>query len=263
MNKTISRQMIKTIITNHIPISVRSGQTGKLSVAILLASVWLPAANAQEQFDCLLEPSMVVNISSPQPGIIDQINVDRGDPVKPEMKLARLQSKVEQASVELALARVKLAEKRNQRSEELLKEKFISVNEKDEMVLQEMVAKVEYRQAKEILNRLTIRSPVRGVVVSRFMAPGEYVDGTKILQIAQIDPINVEVIVPTAIARKLQKGGISVIYPEDFSGKYIHAKISVLDSVVDASSSTMGVRLTLPNPGNNIRAGLRCKILFK
>jgi len=50
-----------------------------------------------------------------------------------------------------------------------------------------------------VVNRLTIRSPVDGVVVERYMSPGEHIAGIKdqpVGNLAQIDPLNVEVILP-------------------------------------------------------------------
>jgi len=40
------------------------------------------------------------------------------------------------------------------------------------------------------------------------------------------------------------------------------AKVVVVDRVVDAASSTFGIRLELRNPGGRIPAGIRCKVKF-
>jgi len=40
------------------------------------------------------------------------------------------------------------------------------------------------------------------------------------------------------------------------------ARVVVVDKVIDAASGTFGVRLTLPNPGRRIPAGLKCKARF-
>ena len=44
-------------------------------------------------------------------------------------------------------------------------------------------------------------------------------------------------------------------------GQY-SAKVTVVDKLVDAASGTFGVRLELPNPGNQLPAGLKCRINF-
>jgi multidrug efflux pump subunit AcrA (membrane-fusion protein) len=37
---------------------------------------------------------------------------------------------------------------------------------------------------------------------------------------------------------------------------------AIVDRVVDAASGTFGIRLEIPNPGNRIPAGLKCKVRF-
>jgi hypothetical protein len=37
----------------------------------------------------------------------------------------------------------------------------------------------------------------------------------------------------------------------------------VVDQVLDAASGTFGVRLALPNPGQQLPAGIRCKVQFE
>jgi membrane fusion protein (multidrug efflux system) len=41
------------------------------------------------------------------------------------------------------------------------------------------------------------------------------------------------------------------------------AKVAIVDRVIDAGSSTFGVRLSLPNAGGEIPAGLHCKVSFQ
>jgi len=50
------------------------------------------------------------------------------------------------------------------------------------------------------------------------------------------------------------------VFPE-IGGRYI-AHVTAVDSVFDAASATIGVRLELPNPGNDIPAGLTCQVRF-
>jgi hypothetical protein len=40
------------------------------------------------------------------------------------------------------------------------------------------------------------------------------------------------------------------------------ATVSVVDHVFDPASGTFGVRLALPNPGNVLPGGQRCKVTF-
>jgi multidrug efflux pump subunit AcrA (membrane-fusion protein) len=42
----------------------------------------------------------------------------------------------------------------------------------------------------------------------------------------------------------------------------VSAKVSTVDRVIDPASGTFRIRLTLPNPRNDIPSGLRCQVNF-
>jgi len=52
-----------------------------------------------------------------------------------------------------------------------------------------------------------------------------------------------------------------VIIDEPIGGTYV-AEVDVVDKVMDAASSTFGVRLKLPNPDAQIPSGVRCVVRF-
>src|SRR4029079_10229206 len=110
----------------------------------------------------------------------------------------------------------------------------------------------------------TLRSPINGVVVERHLVPGEYRnEQTPILTLAQIDPLRVEVFVPTSYYGQIRTGSKAVVRPEQPIGGTYTATITVVDHVLDAASGTFGVRLALPNPELQIAAGIRAKVSFE
>ena len=52
----------------------------------------------------------------------------------------------------------------------------------------------------------------------------------------------------------------ATVVPEFTNAKSRSAMVSVVDKVVDPASNTFRVRLEMPNPQNDIPAGLRCKV---
>jgi multidrug efflux pump subunit AcrA (membrane-fusion protein) len=102
------------------------------------------------------------------------------------------------------------------------------------------------------------------VVTERLLVPGEYRnEQSPILTLAQIDPLRVEVFVPTSQYGRIRIGSNAQIRPQQpISGSY-PATVTVVDQVLDAASGTFGVRLALPNPGLRLPAGIRCKVQFE
>lgn len=214
------------------------------------------------ELDGLLEPWEVVEISSQGPGVLDAVLVERGDRIEANQVLARLESGLEQIAVDLAQARVEFARRRAERNQDLYLKQLISIHDKDEMETEVRIAELGLKEAAEKLAIRTIYSPLRGVIVARALAPGEYVGTEAIMTLACIDPLHVEVIVPVERLGTISKGMRAEVRPESPVGGSYTATVSIVDQVVDAASGTFGVRLELPNKSYRLPAGLKCKVRF-
>jgi RND family efflux transporter MFP subunit len=139
----------------------------------------------------------------------------------------------------------------------------VAAQQLKEAELTRELARLEVRHAEEVLNQRTIRSPINGVVVERLLVPGEYRnDQSPILTLAQIDPLRIEVFVPTAYYGQILIGSQAKVRPESPIGGVYSATVVVVDHVLDAASGTFGVRLALPNPDSALPAGIRCMVEF-
>ena len=247
------------------------------------------AESELEGFDCLIAPHALVDLSTREEGIVEQILVERGDFVERGQVLVELDSDVEQATVDLAFARTQMeaelqerresedwARRRLARIDELVSKKVASLDEKDLALTEasraglqlrqteqrEKIINLEWQRAKRLLSRRTIRSPIKGVVMDRTLSLGESVENQTIMQLAAIDPLNVEVIVPVEYYGMIESQMRAEVLPR-FPGAKTHvASVIVVDPVVDAASDTFGVRLELPNPDYQIPGGVRCGIRF-
>jgi RND family efflux transporter MFP subunit len=248
-----------------------------------------PSAAEAAEFDGVIEPYMVVKVGSGVYGVLETVDVDRGDFVKKGQVLATLQSGVEKATMEAARVRAEMEAtikakqanldfyvRKKQMNEELYKKQVVPFSQMDEVEtnrilaenqLQEALenkrlAELEYKRTVEVVNRLTIRSPIDGVVVERNLSPGEYIENQSVMKLAQINPLNVEVILPVNQLPSIKVGMRAKVIPEaPVGGEYI-AEVKIVDRVIDAASGTFGVRLELPNPNNRLQAGLKCRVVF-
>lgn len=262
-----------------------------LAVASLVSSVsLLPiTAHADQELDCLIEPEMTIELGSSVDGIVQQIAVDRSDMIKAGDVLVELESAVEQAAVELAMERSKMNDtiraksvnsafmaRQEKRVEELHSKKAASGADKDQAETDARLAKLaletarnnkrlaelELKRAQAALEQRAIESPISGIVVDRYLNPGESVDDRPILKIAQIDPLRIEVIAPRELFGRIEKGMTAQIFPERPARGSHNATVTVVDGIVDAASGTFGVRLSVPNPNNELFGGLRCRAQF-
>jgi RND family efflux transporter MFP subunit len=209
--------------------------------------------------DCVLEPSEQVTISSPIPGVIHTIHVERGDRVRKGAPIATLRSELERAQVKLREARVRFAQRKLRRNEELYKEDLISEHELDEIKTELELAEVELEEARVILAQKRIASPFDGIVFRRHQSPGQYVTNEPIVTLVSIDRVNAEVMLPAAMLARVTPGAEIVIEPEFPAGARHVGRIAIIDRIVDPASGTFGIRAILDNPGQAITAGVHCQ----
>lgn len=219
-------------------------------------------ANPLPPFEGLVEPKEKVKFSSQVAGILEEITVERGSQVNKGQVLARLKSGVEEAAVKVAEARVEFGQRKAQRNSELYKKQLISTHDKDELETEIQLAKLQLEEAREQLALRTITSSISGIVVERMGAPGEYVGEEPFLVVAQINPLNVEIVVPVAYFGIIKEGAQANILIEKPIGSTYPATVVIVDHVLDAASGTFGVRLEMSNPNMKLPAGLKCQVLF-
>ena len=243
------------------------------------------------EIDGLIKPWEVVTLSAESGGILKEVLVDRGDRVEAGQVVATLQSDSERAAVEIARARVQqeaplqssqarlaFSEKKHLQNEALYQDGLLSLEEIDltrtEKVLAES-ALLQVREAQKLavldlkrveveLEKKTVRSTLPGVVVERFHHPGELLvsDDSKIVRVARLDPLRVEVLLSIAVAARVSKGMKAEIRPEVPASSVFPAHVTVIDPVVDAASGTVLVRLEMANKDLKVPAGLKCRVKF-
>lgn len=219
-------------------------------------------ADEIQPIDCMIEPNIMVEISSPVDGVLDTLLVDRSDEVKQGDVIATLKSEVERVTVKMSKERLDLSLIKYKRAKALYKKKAITLTERDQLDNEKKLAVLDLKHALANLELKKIRSPIDGVVVKRYSTPGEFVETDPIIKLAQLDPLKIEVISPVSNFGKIVKGMRAKILP-DFAGyPDLIAEVVVVDKVIDAASGTFGVRLELSNKDNMIPSGLKCKVHF-
>lgn len=263
-----------------------------------LAALWQTTALAQPGAPeaghaCLIEPWQRLELRAAVEARIDVIHVDRGAEVRKGQVLVELDSAADRAALEgakyravmegqlqTAESRVAGAKEKFRRRDDLLKEKYVAAQERDdslndlraaEAALVEArdnrrLAVLEEKRLLELLEQRRVRSPINGVVTERLQHVGEIAqtgeNARAILRLAQTHPLRVEVVLPVALYGQIRPGTRAEVAAEKpLTGRYA-ATVSIVDKVVDSASGTFGVRLELPNPRGDIPAGIKCRVSF-
>ena len=257
------------------------------AMSLVLAAQTATAAS----YDCLMEPTEIVNLGSSVSGLLDEVLVARGDSVRRGEVVARLNSAIEQATVDLLRTRatstsvieaqskqLEMIERRFARVAQLRDNGFAAEETFDQVEAEQIAAQSllsqaelnrefalhELARAEVILGQREIISSIDGIVSRKVLSPGEYVGSDDhVLEIVQLNPLKIEAFLPVFLFGAIEIGNTFTIHPvEPLTGSYIATVISV-DKVFDAASGTFVVVLELPNPDEEIPAGHRCVLSFE
>ena len=241
-------------------------------------------------FDCVMDPAEKVQVGSPVTGLLDLVAVKRGDRVRRGQLIARVNSSIEKATVELLktrasstaavdaqVARLKFLTKRHKRTKALLRRKVVSEASMEEVAaelvasqsllnqarIDRVIAAKELSRAKTALRMREIRSPIDGIVAARSLSAGEFIiQEGHVVSLVQLNPLHVETFLPVRYYLEIKVGAKARVRPaQPVTGEF-EATVLVVDRVFDAASGTFGVLLELPNPGGTLPAGHRCKLTF-
>ena len=220
-----------------------------LVVAVVATVAAAPALGAG--FECLIEPSQVVDLRASVDGIVAAVHVQRGEAVRKGQVLAELQSAAERVAVEsarfrahmegqvaAARNRVDYATKKLARLAELQQQNYASTQARDEAdaerrlaeselqaaIENRELAKIEHRRAQEQLALRTLASPFAGVVLDRMLNPGDLAEsgsGRKpLLKLAQIDPLRVDVVLPATLFGQVKPGQKATVIAQVGGGRH-------------------------------------------
>jgi len=291
------RSMSRSNAANQIPSLAEEGE--KLIVKRELAGgevKWEAHAGLRasdeseaEEFDCMIEPWEEISVRSPVIGRIDAIHVERADVVHAGDLLVELDSDLAKAELDVAAKRTRmtasirslearnsLGTRRGKRATELFARNAMPLDTKDEILTEKEISRYDLEDAHDqhsLANlqlareraryeQRRIRSPVTGIVSNRLMSVGEVVDEETVLELAQIDPLRVEVVLPAIEFGRIERGMKAAVIPEIPGDEVVVATVRLVDGIIDSASGTFGAELELPNPSHEIPGGLRCRVQF-
>lgn len=266
-----------------------------LAAAILAASLCLCQAAlgesagtaSQAGYDGISKAISDIEMSFVQPGKIRGIKVKEGELVRvgdilmqqaDEVEVAQLQVLESKATNKLPirLAQVDLLQKKKDL------ETMRSAGEKgavtsweiDHAVLAVDTARLtlklrEFEHEQDVLKlatvtesikRLTLTSPLAGIVEKISVEPGETVQALMpVIRIVRINPLRIDLPVPVAAAKALRSGRRAQVRFTD--GEELAGEIVKIASIADAAATTLEVTLEVRNPKER-PAGERVTVKF-
>ena len=226
-------------------------------------------------FDGTVEAVHQSTVSAETSGRVQELRVDIGDSVPAGTVILRLVSteqreNLNQAEAALAETRANLAVETNnyERARELLDRQLIPRSEFDRAQGNYNTAKARVasadaalKSAHQRLSYTEVRAPYSGIVSARHVELGEAVHpGTPLMSGFDPDAMRVEVDLPQAVAERVREIRRARVVSEN--GADIEPEQLILFPVADPATSTVRVRLELPEKSTALYPGQFVKVAF-
>ena len=214
----------------------------------LLVSVALAQKGAEEGITAITIPSADITLSFLQPGRINNIPVTEGDKVKADALVMQQYNAAEAALLaqkRVDLKRLELAKQRGATTE-----------------LEVEHAQLEVKIAEIRVDNMRLLSPIDGFVEKIDVEVGESVQAlADAIRIVRIDPLWIDVHVPQNKAYTVKVGDTAIVkFPKPQKDSSL-GKVIFVSRAADAASSTLRVRIEVPNQSNR-PAGECASIVF-
>jgi len=254
-----------------------------------LGLVATAAAGSSQRYDCIIQPSEMAEVGSPVIGLVERVQVGRGDQVRRGEVLVQLVAGSEQAAVRLAEVKaasdadvrasklsLDLAERKLHRNEALVAQKFMAEQARDTAEAEFAVARQHYEQAREQqrvareelayaraqLRNRTVLSPVDGVVLDVRVRAGERVEERPLVRIGQLDTLDVSVLLPGTLFGSVRRDQVATVLPVG-AREGVAATVYRVDPMLDTPSGMFAATLRLPNRDRALVPGGRCQLSFE
>lgn len=220
---------------------------------VLKTQDWVPSIDAIG----FVEPYQGVTLTSQVSGEIDKISFESGQQVKEGQVLLQLDSKVEEANLKSAQAKLPAAKAKYLRYQNLYQKGSVSKEAYDESSASyfSMVADIESLKAS--IDRRRVTAPFDGVVGLRNVYLGQYLTaGTEVTRLEDTSVMRLRFTVPQTDITKIRVGQAINIFVDSYQDQTFKGSISAIEPAVNAQSGLIQVQADIPNNDNTLRTGM-------
>ena len=197
-------------------------------------------------------------------GRIETIGFAEGKQTKKGKLLIQLDSTVQQAELDRALAGRNLSKANYQRAESLLKDHAVSARERDEAYAQWQLDEANVRLVKAQLAKTCIYAPFDGTLGIRQVSLGDYVQpGQPLVNLEAIKQLKVEFKIPQKYFAEVKVGQQVVLRSDAYPKRDFIGQVYAIDPQVEEQSRSLVVRGLLDNAEQALLPGQFVQVQLK
>jgi len=202
-----------------------------------------------------------IEISSEMPGQISIIAFKPGNKVKKGTLLIQLDDTVSQSELASAKANLKLSKMNFERTSKLAKRRLASTQALDQALadLHEKENLVKVKKAQ--VEKLSLRAPFTGVLGSKKISIGQYVNvGQPLVSLVANHKLKVEYQIPEQYVSLLKKGQKISVISDAFPDKPYQGVVSYISPSINKDTRTINVEALIDNQKQHLYSGLFVRI---
>jgi HlyD family secretion protein len=231
-----------------------------------------------------IEPEVTVEVKSKASGEILAVDVETGQNVPKGTLMVRVDQRAPRntlaqarAELEVAEARVKIAESQNARSEKLYKAQSIAETAREQTMLEfsnaraEVVrARVAVENAQIAMDDTNVIAPIDGTILSKTVEAGQVISsptrdvsgGTVLLRMADLNKVQVRTLVDETDIGKIQPGLAATVTVAAYPNQPFEGRVSKLEpqSLTEQNVTMFPVLVQIDNRGGLLRPGMNCEV---
>lgn len=236
-----------------------------------------------------LRPRASVDVMSRVSGRLQQVLVERGDPVRKDQLLAvvddvEVQQQIQRAEAAIAVARAGVTREeatyqnlkiQTDRFRKLHQESLISTQELEDLesrlrvaAAQLELARAQVEQAAAALRELKIQqeqtrvySPLEGFVGTRYLDPGALVNpSTPIVSVLDLSRVKTVVPVSEGVIQQIRVGLPAIIHVDAYPDQTYRGSITRISPFLNPETRTAEVEIEIGNPGRVLKPGMFARV---
>ena len=195
-------------------------------------------------------------------GKVTFLSINEGTHVRKGTLLAKLFDGDLQAELHKLSVQLQIAQKTQERQDELLKIGGISQQDYDLSVLNVSTIKADMQVLQAAIDKTVIKAPFDGKLGFKNISIGAFITPTTIITtIRQDTKLKLEFSIPERYTPKVKTGNV-ITFTTESTGKKYHAKIYATESGITEENRSLKVHALVENVDNNITAGSFAKVMF-
>lgn len=208
-----------------------------------------------------LESRNEADIISRVTGIIEELNFEEGDYVEKGQMLAKIDGRRYQLALDKANAELAGIDQELKRLTSMAERKLVSAQSTDKIKYQYQAAIAARELAAMDLQDSHITSPISGYISHQYVKTGQFTQGyQKLFHIVDQSSLQAIVYLPEHQLSNIKIGQQALLSFSARQNKLFPAKVRSISPVIDSSSGTFKVILSLSNNDKQLKPGMFAQI---